>query len=281
MLRVLAAYADGAAIGFAPIRGEYENPLAASSLEERAARDDNRLFWLPQFEVDVVGLARADIFGALTLEDKVTTELAFAHLGINLANLELILLVASRKSGSKPLTDAIDIVLIDLCLYLIIREVIELAYLLSRLDALAQFHIEQSQFAVDGRADFELVLALANQHHILTHILQVILHLVHLNGAIDRVLLQTLGNQLPLLGRELIVLLRLDVILLADEFLLIEPLVLLIVALFALGVHIELRLLRLVVQTVLLHRHLGIAQQVLLLGEFGLGIQDLKVEVAV
>ena len=41
------------------------------------------------------------------------------------------------------------------------------------------------------------------------------------------------------------------------------------------------RLLRLVVQTVLLHRHLGIAQQVLLLSEFGFGIQDLKVEVAI
>ena len=93
MLRVLAAYADGATIGFVAIRGEYEDPLAASSLEERAARDDDGLLRLPQFEVDVIGLTCADVLWALTPEDEVATELAFAHLGINLANLELILLV--------------------------------------------------------------------------------------------------------------------------------------------------------------------------------------------
>ena len=40
-------------------------------------------------------------------------------------------------------------------------------------------------------------------------------------------------------------------------------------------------LLRLVFQPILLHRYLGVAQQILLLSEFSFGIQNLKVEVAV
>ena len=44
------------------------------------------------------------------------------------------------------------------------------------------------------------------------------------------------------------------------------------------GVHIELCLLRLVVQTILLHSHLSVAKQILLLCEFCLGVEDLQVE---
>ena len=105
--------------------------------------------------------------------------------------------------------------------------------------------------------------------------------MVHLNSSVERVLLQTLRHQRPLTGSELIVLLRLQIVLTADEFLTKEPLVLLVGTLLALGVHVELSLLRLVVQAVLLHGYLGIAQQVLLLCQLCFSIQNLQVKVAV
>lgn len=52
MLRVLTTYANRTAIGFAAIGREHEDPLAACGLEECAARDDDGLLRLTQFEVD-------------------------------------------------------------------------------------------------------------------------------------------------------------------------------------------------------------------------------------
>ena len=113
-------------------------------LEEGAARDDDGLLRLAKFEVDVVGLARADVLRALATEDEITAELALANFRIDLANLQLVCLVATRKGGRESLAHTIDIVLIDLSLYLIIREVVQLANLLSRTDALSQLHIKQT-----------------------------------------------------------------------------------------------------------------------------------------
>ena len=137
MLRVLTAYADIATIGFRTVLGENEDPLSACGLEERAARDDDGLFRLTQFEVDVIGLTCADILGPLATEDEVAAELAIADFGIDLAHLQLILLVATGKGGSQSLTHAVDIVLVNLCLHLIIAEVVQLSDLLSWADALA------------------------------------------------------------------------------------------------------------------------------------------------
>ena len=84
---------------------------------------------------------------------------------------------------------------------------------------LPQFNIEQTKFAVDGRAYLEFVLALANHHNVSAHILKVVFHLVHLNAAVYTVLLQSLAYERVLLGRKLIVFLRLQIILFADEIL--------------------------------------------------------------
>ena len=64
MLRVLTTYANRTAIGFAAIGREHEDPLAACGLEECAARDDDGLLRLTQFEADVIGLACADVLRA-------------------------------------------------------------------------------------------------------------------------------------------------------------------------------------------------------------------------
>ena len=87
VLRVLAAYADVAAIGFRAALVKDEDPLSACGLEEGAARDEDGLLWLTQFEVDEIGLARADVLRAFAAEDEITTELALAHLGIDLSDL--------------------------------------------------------------------------------------------------------------------------------------------------------------------------------------------------
>ena len=64
---------------FRAILVEHENPLSAGGLEERAARDEDGLLWLSQFEVDVVGLACADVLRTLATEDEITAELALAN----------------------------------------------------------------------------------------------------------------------------------------------------------------------------------------------------------
>ena len=140
MLRVLATDAYVSAIGFLAILVEHENPLSACGLEEGAARDDDGLLGLAKFEVDVVGLARADVLRALATEDEITAELALANFWIDLANLQLVCLVATRKGGRQTLAHTVDIVLVYLSLYLIIREVVQLANLLSRTDALLPLH---------------------------------------------------------------------------------------------------------------------------------------------
>ena len=102
MLWVLATYTDVATIGLRAILREDEDPLSACGLEEGAARDDDGLLRLAKFEVDVVGLARADVLRALATEDEITAELALANFRIDLANLQLVCLVATRKGGRQP-----------------------------------------------------------------------------------------------------------------------------------------------------------------------------------
>ena len=99
---------------------------------------------LTKFEVDVVGLARADVLGSFSLEDEITAELALANFRIDLANLQLVCLVTTRKGGRQTLTHTVDIVLVYLSLNLIVRKVIELANLLAWTDALTQLHIKQT-----------------------------------------------------------------------------------------------------------------------------------------
>ncbi|CDA58093.1 unknown [Prevotella sp. CAG:604] len=84
------------------------------------------------------------------------------------------------ESGSKSRFYPIDVMLIHLRLHLKIAEIVDDSNLLSSLDALSQFHIEQADFARNGAADVQFLLALANQLHILLHGFQIITHLIHL-----------------------------------------------------------------------------------------------------
>ena len=126
VLWVLATDADVAAIGFLPALVKDKDLLAAGGLEEGATRDEHRLLGLAQFEVNIVGLARTDVFRALASEDKVAAELTLTHLRIDFAYLQLILLVATGKGGGEALTHTVDVMLVDLCLYLIVREIVQL-----------------------------------------------------------------------------------------------------------------------------------------------------------
>ena len=85
--------------------------------------------------------------------------------------------------------------LVDHGLYLIIGKVVNLADLLSGIDALPQYDIQQSQLTVDLGTDIQVFLTFADQQDILPHVRQAGLHLIHLDRAGDRVLAQALGNQ--------------------------------------------------------------------------------------
>ena len=167
--------------------------------------------------------------------------------------MKLVLLVTTGEGGNESLTHTVDIMLINLGLNLIIGQVVDLTNLLTRLNALSKFYIEQTEFTINRRTYLELILALTHQDHVTTHVLEIILHLIYLHRTIDAILLQALGDKRVFLGRELIVLLRLFIVFLTDEFFCIKAFVLLIGALLTLDVHIELSLLCLVVQLILSH----------------------------
>ena len=90
---------------------------------------------------------------------------------------------------------ALDLAAQALGLYLIIGKVVNLADLLSGIDALPQYDIQQSQLTVNLGTDIQVFLTFADQQDILPHIRQAGLHLIHLDRAGDRVLAQALGNQ--------------------------------------------------------------------------------------
>ena len=119
-LRILSADADVAAVGVVATLVEHEDPLSAGGLEECAARNDDCLFGLSEFEVDVIGLSCADILRSFATEYEIASELAFANLGIDLAHLEEILLVATCEGRHESLPHSVDIVFVDLCLHFVV-----------------------------------------------------------------------------------------------------------------------------------------------------------------
>ena len=98
---------------------------------------------------------------------------------------------------------------------------------------------------------------------------------------VDAVLLQSLRDKTLLAACELIVLTTLQIHLLTDEAFLVEACVLFVGTALAVAVGVERSLLGAIIEAVLLHSHLRVAQQVLLLGEFSLSVENLQVEVAV
>ncbi len=281
VLGVLPADGYLAAISLLAILVEDEDPLTARHTVERALRDDDGLLRLSELQVDIVGLTCADVAGAHALEDEVDTEPAVPYLGIDLAHLQGVTLAVLLEGGGQSRFHTVDVVLVHLCLYLIVAQVVNDAYLLSCRDALPQFYIEQTYLAGDGAADIELLLALAHQLHVLLHRREVVCHLLHLRAAQLGILLQSLTNQLVLLHGEVVVFFCLEIFLTGIELFLVQCLLVLVGA--PLGHHVlrEGEFLVAVVELVLLHGNLRIAEHVLLFGEFALGIQYLQVEVGV
>ena len=171
--------------------------------------------------------------------------------------------------------------LIDLCFNLEVGEVVDLPDLLPCRDVLTEFHIEQTQFAVDVGAHSEFVFPLVYQHHVATHIGEVVLHLVHLQRTVLCIFGQTVTHELLLLLRKFVVFLGLQIGLSADELFAIESLVLFIATFFASHIHTERSSFGFVVQLVLLHGYLCVAEQVLLFRQFSFGIENLQVEIAI
>ena len=118
--------------------------------------------------------------------------------------------------------------LIHLRLHLEIAEVVDDSNLLSCLYALPQLHIEQTDFARNGTTDVQLLLALANQLHILLHGFQIIAHLIHLRTAELCILLQSLADERMLLDGKVVIFLCLEILLARIEFFLVQRLLMLI-----------------------------------------------------
>ena len=137
-------------------------------------------------------------------------------------------------------------------------------------DTLAQHHIQQAQFTVDGGFHNEVALALADHLHIQQHVVQALFHTVNLGTAVQAVLLASLTDKLIFLQGQAVILLGLQIIFLGDEFVLIERFLLLIGTLEAVDLYAILQYILAHIQLLLFHLDLGIAENVFLLSQFGL-----------
>ena len=248
---------------------------------KRAFRDDYCLLRLTELQIYIIGLTGSDVARANAFEDEVDAEPAVSYLGINLANLQEIMLAVLVESGCEPRFYPVDVMLIHLRLHLEIAKVVDDANLLSGLNALSQFHIEQTDFARNGAADVQLLLALANQLHILLHGFQIITHLIHLRTAELCILLQSLADERMLLDGKVVIFLCLQILLARIEFFLVQRLLMLIGTALGNDILRKRQFLVAIVQAVLLHRNLGVAKHVLLFGKFTFGIQNLQVEIRI
>ena len=121
ILRILTADGDLAAISLLATLVEDEYPLTARHTIKRAFRDDYCLLRLSKLQIQIVGLTGSDIARAVALEDEIDAEPTVSHLWINLANLQEIMLAILVEGGSQAGFHSVDVVLIHLCLYLIIK----------------------------------------------------------------------------------------------------------------------------------------------------------------
>ena len=236
---------------------------------------------MPQLEVDIIGLSAPDVVGTLAGENEIRTEFAVAHLGIDLSNGEAEIGALPLERGGEARPHPVDVMLVDHRLDLVVGKVVDLADHLSRRNVLAEDDIQQSQLAVDLRAHVEVLLALVDQDDVAAHVGEADLHLLHLYGARDGVLSQPLDDEVELLRRQFVILFCLQEILAGDQLFLIEFLLLVVGTAGTGHLHVELRFLELVVELVLLHRHLRVAEEVLLLGQLRLGVEYLQIEARV
>ncbi len=171
--------------------------------------------------------------------------------------------------------------LVDLGFYLVGAHGVDLADLGAAGDALAQDYVQQAQFTVDGRLHDEVGFALADHLHVQLHVVQGLFHPVDLGAAVQAVLPGALGHQLIFLPGEFVVFLGLQILFFGDKFIFIEGLLLLVGTAQAFHLRAVLQHILAHVQFLLLHLDLRVAQDILLLREFGLGVQDGEVQVVV
>ena len=168
---------------------------------------------------------------------------------------------------------------VDKSFDLIVRQVVYLPDLLSGRHVLSQHDIQQPQFTVDLRAYIQMLLAFMHQSNVFTHIEQAGFHFVHLDRAGNRILTQTFHDQVIFLTCQFIIFFCFQEFFLCNQVFLIQLFLLVVSAAVARHVDIQLRFFQLIVQLVLLHRHLRITKEVLLFRQLGFGVQNLQVEV--
>ena len=84
ILWILPAYADVAAVCLVAVAVENEDPVAASDGIECTFGYQHRLLGFAKLEVDVVGLASADILRTLAVESEINLEASLFYFGIYL-----------------------------------------------------------------------------------------------------------------------------------------------------------------------------------------------------
>ena len=146
---------------------------------------------------------------------------------------------------------------------------------------LAEDDIQETQLTVDGCLDGEVVLASADHHHVGAHVVEALAHLRDFHRAVEAVLLGAVLHQLQTAVGEFVILLRFQEFLAGNEAVVKQGILCLVGAAVALHVHLQLQFLLFDAQLLLFHLNHGVAQDVLLLGEVGLGGEDLHVEVLV
>ena len=221
-------------------------------------------------EVKIIGLAGADVVRLLTIELEIGLEFAVTDFGIDFADDGGVGFSLALEGGFQTRDDTVDIMLIYLSLYFIGSYGIDLADLGAGGDALTQDDVQQAQFTVDGGFHDEVAFAPANHRHIQLHILQRFLHTVDLCASIKTVLPGAFRHQIVLLQSQIVVFLGLQVVFLGDEIVLVEGLLLLVGSLETVNLCTVLQHILTHVQLLLLHLDLGVAENVLLLGQLRL-----------
>ena len=163
-------------------------------------------------------------------------------------------------------------------LHLVVGQDVDLSDAAAGSYRLPDLHVQKSQLTV-GRCLHVQIFHTGTHHlQIAAHIVQALLHLTHLYPPVERILSLPFHDELAAFHGILVVLAGLQILLARTEFFLIEPGVLLGFPLFALYIQSEVEALAFQVEPVLLHGHLRIAQEVLLLGKLRFAVEDIQVQ---
>ena len=280
-LWVLAADAYFTADCLASFRQHDVDPFASGLLVECAPRYQDAAFWLAELQVEVVGLAGADIRRLLSAESEFCLELAVPYLREHLADDRIESLVlpfeCRFQSGEHP----VDIVLIHFSNNLEVALGIHLADLRSAADRLPEIDIQQSEHSVDRSLDLEILLPSPDHLHVELHVVEAFLHLLDLHASIYAVLLCPCQGHFELLLIQSVIFLGSEELFLSDEIVCQKPLLRFECPLLSLHFGLELKDVQAQVHLLLLHLYHRVSERILLLCQIRLRVEDLKVEVVV